>query len=294
MERTGQRRTIDVDRGLFLVRYIAADDTAQPPQVKVAPEPTSVQHLEVILHPDQEEPVLSCPGACVVVRATMPGQLAVEVWPSRRNGSVAATVNIEPLTQGDTAPAVAPTGGREQGVPQRAEDLRILGHIAGAGDVYTGASEWLAGPMAPSRIEGISIDWSTKPSGLNVGYSVSTAQPLPISGRMVELGVFAGTRGRAMALTGLAFELSGPEAPRYQFAVDGLFLGAPVMRASGQRVVLGGPTGREPLVGLRVAIEEVPPPNSRRQRDQATARSARSSGRVRVFRSSPRREKSAT
>ena len=59
-----------------------------------------------------------------------------------------------------------------------------------------------------------------------------------------------------MPLTNVMLELSGPDASVYQFSVEALFLGAPVMHVSGERVVLSGPTGREPLVGLRVALEE--------------------------------------
>ena len=188
----------------------------------------------------------------------MPGMLAIEVEPSRTNGSIAATVNIEPLLQGEAIASAA--RGSHQPVARRAGgltgDIRVLGHVAGIGDVYGNANEWLAGPTAPSRIEGISIEWPTKPEGVDIRYSVKTAQPLNISGRIVDLGAFAGTRGRAMPLTNVMLELSGPDASAYQFSVEALFLGAPVMHASGERVVLSGPTGREPLVGLRVALEE--------------------------------------
>jgi len=216
----------------------------------------------------------------------------VEVEPRHRNGSVAATVNIEPLLQGN-APAAMPSARTR--APAQAEDLQILGHLAGIGDVYVRGKEWLAGPSAPSRIEGISLAWGNKPSGLDIAYSVKAAQPLPISGRMVGLGTFAGTRGRALALTGMVLELSGEEASNYRFAVEALFLGSPVMRVTGQRIVLSGPTGREPLVGLRVSLEETS--NGEQETDrQARAKPvgaptgpARPSGRVRVFRGRPKR-----
>jgi hypothetical protein len=304
-----QRRTTEIARGLFAVRYVGAEDAAQPPRVKVTVDDGSEAHVDLILHPDHEEPVLSHPGTCLIVRAMMPGSLEIEVEPSMRGGSIAATVNIEPLSQGDvSAFGQEDVSAAESIPPQRrprgragtlANDIRVLGHIAGIGDVDANANEWLAGPTAPSRIEGISIEWPTKPEDLDIGYSVKTAQPLSISGRIVDLGGFAGTRGRAMALTSVMFELSGPEAAQYQFAVEALFLGSPVMRASGERVVVSGPTGREPLVGLRVAIEETA--NHSKRAAQATPKiptqrppirpaqePARSSGRVRVFRSRPK------
>ena len=114
-----------------------------------------------------------------------------------------------------------------------------------------------------------------------------------------------------MALTGLMLELSGPDALLYQFSVEALFLGSPVMRVSGERIVLSGPTGREPLVGLRVALARTNMQNHRvvqaanqahKQTERSAAaaaerlqrhRPASSSGRVRVFRSRPK-EKPAT
>jgi len=309
---SGQRRTTEIARGLFAVRYVGADDSENPPLVRITVEPGSEAHVDVLLHPDHDEGVLMHPGTCLIVRAMMPGTLAVEVEPRNDNGSIAATINIEPLIQGPptgsaTRASQRPGARRAGGL---AADIRILGHIAGIGDVYANANEWLAGPTAPSRIEGIAIEWPTKPEGVDIRYSVKTAQPVDISGRIVGLGAFAGTRGRAMPLTNLMLELSGPDASLYQFSVEALFLGAPVMQVSGERVVLSGPTGREPLVGLRVALEEAGTENDQvgqtkqgsqanpkgqapRQPTPAASAPPRSSGRVRVFRSRPK-DKSPT
>jgi hypothetical protein len=314
-----QRRAIDVGRGVFLVRYVAAEDVTLPPVVKVSAEPRSDTTVDFFLHPDHGEPVLLRPGTCLVLRATTPTQVAIEVTPSQQNGSESATVNVEPLTQGEAAISFGPQS--EVGAwPQVTSDLvdsalaqlRILAHIAGIGDAYANANEWLAGPKAPSRIEGISLEWAAKPRGVDITYSVRTAQASPTSGRRVALGDFAGTRGRAMALTGVMLELSGQEASRYQFAVEALFLGSPITRVTGQRVVVSGPTGREPLVGLLVSLEEIVrdayTPNQQRAEKPRQTRSevtstpvaaattsesaGRSppgpSGRVRVFRSRPK------
>jgi hypothetical protein len=100
-----------------------------------------------------------------------------------------------------------------------------------------------------------------------------------------------------MPLTGLILELSGKLSDAYQIAADAIFLSSPTMRVIGKRVVLSGPTGREPLVGLRIRVESI-------EQEPATAAPAiaerdvqsnvsasksetkpRSSGRVRVFRS---------
>ena len=129
----GQRRTTEIARGLFAVRYVGADDSAQPPIVKVTAEPNSEAHVDVILHPDHEEPVLLASGNMPHCAGDAPGMLAIEVEPSRPNGSIAATVNIEPLIQGE---AIASATGRRNSLAARRvggppADIRVLGHIAG-------------------------------------------------------------------------------------------------------------------------------------------------------------------
>jgi hypothetical protein len=72
---------------------------------------------------------------------------------------------------------------------------------------------------------------------------------------MLEAGTFAGTRGAALPLVGAILEITGPGVDGVRLVVDALFLGSPRMTVTGQRVVLSGPTGREPMVGIRVRME---------------------------------------
>jgi hypothetical protein len=288
MDRSKQRKTIDIDRGLFLVRYATAEDEAAPPKVTVEPDPASEHGISFLLHPDHDTRTLWHPGACLVVRAATRSRLVVEVEPVPDSRSAAASVQIEPLTQGPATP----NSSLEQSwaaEPFDLHDIVVLGHIAGTGDVRVPPHEWLAGPSAPSRIEGIAIEWPSKPTGVEIRYAVTTARPEPMSGRARELGSYAGTRGKALAVVGLELEIDGNAASRLKFEVEAIFLGAPAARASGQRVVLSSPTGREPLVGLRLGIQEV------LQDERATQRVSKSqspSNRVRVFRGRPRQDQS--
>lgn len=281
MEPARQRKTVEVDKGLFLIRYATAEDEVRPPKVKVSVVPQYEDRVELILHPTHSEAVMWQPGSCIVVRATGSGHLAVEVMPSKRGGSVAATVKIEPLTQGK---ASAQTMLDDDAGLALADfrDFRVLGHVAGIGDVHVGPGEWLAGPTAPSRIEGISVEWPGKPDDIEIRYAAKLARPQVASGRMMELGAFAGTRGRAMPIVGLTLEMSGPAASNYQLSAEALFLGYPAMRVSGKRIALAGPTGREPLVGFRLQPEEM---GAQSRPAPAPVQPARSSSRVRVFRS---------
>ncbi len=285
IERGGQRQTVAIKRGLFLVRYATAEDEARPPKVRVSPDPASNKDIRFLLHPDHNDAVLWQPDTCLVVRAMAPGTLSVQVIPVHEDGSTAATVRIEPLSQGTATSPSAQTKGRSS-VPHDLGSFRILGHVSGMGDVLANGDEWLAGPSAPSRIEGISIEWSGKPLDLDIHYAVKTATPQTTSGRKMALGSFAGTRGKAMPVVGLMLEMSGSDASNLQFSVEAIFLGSPVTRIKGKRVVASGPTGREPLVGLRIGLENMRAP-ARTKAKPAASKPERSAGRVRVFRSRP-------
>jgi hypothetical protein len=275
MARVKQRKIATLKRGLFLVRYVAAEDDVRPPTVTVTFDRKQRHTLLLVLHPDHSDPVLSRPGSCLVVVAAEPGELIVEVNPSRSDGSSAATVQIEPLTQGDP--------GTRLPAPQligRDGGLRVLGHVAGIGDVFVAADEWLAGPAAPSRIEGIELEWPDKPDQVDLRYAVTTARPQPVSGRMMQLGEYAGTRGRALPITGVVLELSGRKAALYEMRAEAIFLGSPRTEVAGQRTALTGPTGREPLVGFRVQVGQLT-----KSAAVSRPRVASTVGRVRVFRS---------
>jgi hypothetical protein len=280
MTREKQQQTVAINRGLFLIRYAAAEDRARPPKVKISPDPASNKDISFLLHPDDNEAVLWQPETCLVVRTLAPGKLAVQVVPMQEGGSVAATVRIEPLSQGKAAPAQKK--GRSKG-SHGSGDLRILGHVSGLGDVLVNANEWLAGPSAPSRIEGISIEWPDKPQNLEIHYAVKTAKPQTTSGRKMKLGTFAGTRGKAMPIVSLMLELSGPGAADFQLSVEAIFLGAPATRVIGKRVVASGPTGREPLVGFRLSLDRARKA-LRSQAKTPASKHEQSTGRVRVFR----------
>jgi len=311
-----------MQRGLFLIKYETSDDNRRPPLVRISPEKGSESSVEFILPPDADEAVLWSPGASLVARATRSARLHLVVTASHPNGSTAARVQVIALSQDPSGiRQSAPVG------PLDLTNFRVLGHVAGQGDVVVDADNWVAGPLAPSRIEGIALQWPAKVPDLTLRYSVTLGGPRPTMGPLVEVGNFAGTRGRALPLVGATFELSGAAAQGQQLVVDSIFLGSPQMRAVGQRVVLTGPTGREPLVGLRVRIDPVdqpiplqPPAAPARQRevdeflrkvpapepvaaaamveqqnkDQEATGSpsspAKRSGRVRVFRSQSRKQ----
>ena len=296
MKSSKQSKIVDVDRGLVLVRYATAGDEMRPPKIEVLVNPKDEKHIEIISNPLHSESVLWEPGGCLLVRATRPGKLFVEVIPVDEEGSTAATVKVEMLSQGesgarslpDTRTVVASESKSQiasklsSPVDSHAalDRLKIIGHVAGIGDVTARADEWVAGPSAPARIEGLSIVWPGKPDDLDVRYCVRLARPHAVSGRMMELGAYAGTRGRALPIVGIRFEMSGPAAASFRLVSEAAFLGAPIARTSGKQIEMSGPTGREPLVGFRLRLDEIDIPLQ-----PVLTPAARSQGRVRVFRS---------
>jgi hypothetical protein len=285
MSELEHQKAVDLDRGLFFINYKSAEDTTAPPRVTLSAATGHERTIQFILHPDATEPTLWRPNSAVVVRVNSRARLQVEVLPTRAGGSRAATVSIEPIQSGQLAPATL-----EQNIGARSalsnDAFKLLGHVAGIGDVVVGPNAWIAGPAAPSRIEGLALEWPDKPADLDLRYAVQLANAQPGSGRLVPLGTFAGTRGRALPLTGVVLEMGGNS--ELQFAAEAIFLSAPTLRAIGRRVVLSGPTGREPLVGLRITVERIASFGATEEIARpAASTTPAGSGRVRVFRSRP-------
>ena len=291
----GLKKFLDVPRGLFLIRYESAEDVFSPPQLFISREGWAPSDLELVLAPDADEPALWSPGGCLVARVSRPGRVFVSVVPAEPGGSTVATLQLEPLSDD-------PLGCRPV-TPVDLSAIKVLGHLSGIGDVSVGSSEWLGGPTAPARLEGIALEVPNLPSSIRLRYSARIGGANPVTTPMVDVGAYAGTRGRAMPLVGVAFEISGPGASQYMVNASGLFLGSPVTRISGQRVVLAGPTGREPLVGMQFSIAaaydssamaearatERHPPTNDKDRSHASNSAkdadAKLGSRVRVFRS---------
>ncbi|MHC2335716.1 hypothetical protein [Bradyrhizobium sp. USDA 4454] len=251
-----QQKTIDLARGLFLVRYNSADDKMSPPVVRVYADRASLNNCNIISGPDAANGTLFAPESALVVSVARPSRLIVEVSAGRVGGSTAANIKIEPLAQGQQAQAQQATQPDNQPfdafepelepefAPQAGangqSDLKLLAHVAGLGDVTVGPNTWIAGPSAPARIEGISLEWPNKPRDLNLQYAVKFARPQQGDNQFVPLGTFAGTRGRALAITGFSLEATGPSVDRYIISAETIFLGAP-----------GPARDREPDCGVR-------------------------------------------
>lgn len=249
MKSTNLQKALDLQKGLFLIRYDSAEDASQPPKVSLSADRQSAGSVEFLLPPEIEEPILWSPGASVVVRLSAPARLQVEVSARSAGGSLGARIQSAVLSTDPLGLAALDEP------PVDLSGLRFLGHLSGRGDTFVGLGEWLGGPMAPTRIEGVGIDWAGRPQNFGLRHAVRVGGPgEPKTTEFVEAGGYSGTRGRALPLVGATFEVFGPAAQNYEITADAIFLGSPQMKVTGQRIVVSGPTGREPLVGLRLQI----------------------------------------
>src|SRR5262245_44384395 len=222
-----QTKSLEIQQGLFIVRYDSADDPAQPPRVVIS---TDSKGIRFVLPPGVDEPVLWSPGACLVVLAHRSSRLEVAVSPAQPSGSVGARIKLVPLSN---VPAARRDESGSAVERLDASRIQLRGHIAGIGDKVVRFGEWIAGPASPSRIEGIAIEWPNKPRGVDLRYAVRIGGQVPGATRPIDVGGFAGTRGRAAPLVGATLDIAGPNAGGYELVADAMFLGAPQMRVAG-------------------------------------------------------------
>jgi hypothetical protein len=288
-----QTKVVQLDRGLFVFRYVASA-TELAPTINVACEHGSERDAVLISAPGYPVGALLRPGDALVVQAQKSARLSVQVRPSVPNGSLEADVSIERLGQSaEQEEDIARTEWSEASQSEGTNELDILAHVARLGDISVPAGEWIAGPERPARIEGLSLKWRGPPPNLELKYAVR------VGGRSSSLmwgngdGSFVGTRGQARPLTEIRFELGGPAAENNELVIEALFQGATPIRAEGRNIRLTGPTGQEALLGLRVELadvsaqDEISAVTSASPARAASGESKRTGGRVRVFRSTP-------
>jgi hypothetical protein len=312
-----QQKTVPISNGLHALVYDSAVDMSAPPVVRVSVDSSSSGSVTLISEPGASDSVLERPGACLVIRAIEPAQIRIEITPVRRDGSTAATIKLHnisrpsatiapTLSPGDPAapqgPAsatkVAPVrdtlGPRHATKKRGLTDLRLIAHIAGSGDVTAKAGEWVAARTAGARIEGFAVEWRAKPENIDIRYAVRIGGGNPGLTDLVASGAFVGVRGRALPVVGLTMQLWGPAASDYRLTVEAVFEGLPKFQAVGEQVVLGGPTGQEPLINLRLNLEKAGaeedkkaarPARVKRSKSRSAAKSSRRAARRKPARS---------
>jgi hypothetical protein len=280
--------TVNVDRGLYLLRYASGAASGASPVAVVRSAPGSEPFIEVISAPGIVTGFLANPGECVVVRAERGGLLSVKIVRQSGGASLDASFRLESIGAVESSSAVAPSGAPAVAAPFAPADgaakFMLLAHVSRRGDIEVGAGEWVAGPQAPAAIEGILVR-ALSASGPRIEIQPLIAGNPPRWLDWTPAGVFAGTRGRFLSLAGLRVRLVGEDAARFVLSADALFLGSAIVSRRGREIELVSGAGSDPLVGLRL---DLAPEAAAVLGADATAGGAfsprRTEPRVRVFR----------
>jgi hypothetical protein len=281
--------TMVVGAGLYILRYVSAKAAApRCPFVTVKIPPRNGRGISLISVPHSAHDSLAAPGDCIVVRAENAGALNLTISAADPDTSLDAEFRLERIVTVNEA-----IDQKRAGAQATRSEIEIVAHVSRRGDVFAGPGEWICGPDLPMPIEGIQIDWPNKPADVELEYTVAVSRSNQKRVLGGVAGDFAGSRGKSTPIVGLDLALKGPGASRYQLRADALVFGGAVTSKRGNELSFAGPTGREPLVGLRLAA--VPADDqSRNARYTAAAASPAQSqlGKVRVYRpaaaSSPR------
>jgi len=251
----------ELARGLHVVRYVSAADPQDCPIATLRPEAPFLRVVELLSEPDAPLGQLTQPGECLVVRALENARLEIAV--RRRPGGVSleASFRVEALSAarpGAVRVSEAPPAPvEEKAPPRRLPDpiapSRHLVHVARRGDVPLGWDQWAGGPQTPAPVEGLEL---APGSQMQVQALVAGAEGWS---DWAGPGAFVGTRGRGLPLLGLRLRMTGPNAETLEASAEALFLGATVLVRRGREIEFLSPSGREPLVGLKLSPPQPAP-----------------------------------
>lgn len=247
-------RTLRVGAGLFVLRYVGSSAGSQAPAVAISAPPGS--NVDILSEKGANAAWLAKVGDAVVVRSDRESSILATIEPLRRGGSRDAEFVFERLHNGLRQPQVNGLASDERlgSHSFRADDITILAHVARRGDLIIPAGDWVCGPQLPMAIEGFELRWRNRPAGVDLlaGATIKARELKTVS--PLASGHFVGSRGKAAPLSGLTIALTGPDAGSYVLRCDAVFLGSSVISKSGRTIELSGPTGMEPLVGLRLFV----------------------------------------
>jgi len=248
-----ESRPLRVPRGVFVLRYVASSGGLDAPEITITTPPGS--DVEIVSSESAGEKVLGMPGDAVALRSSRDSAVLVSIVPQTSAGSRDAHVTLERIsTSARPQLSTAGNGAATALTPDAFPELEILAHVSRRGDVVARGQEWICGPQFPMAIEGLELRWPGRAAGVDI----LTSATINTRGRKVlppaPSGTFVGTRGKAAPLVGLSFSLIGSKVADYRISCEALFLGAAITSRSGSAVELAGPTGHEPLVGLRLSL----------------------------------------
>ena len=252
-EKFEKTSTLPVSRGLYVLRYIESLDPVSPAVATVRAGAAGGDVVEILSAPGVSNGQLNRPGSAVAIKVSADSELVIGIKKGPGGSTLEASLRLELLFQGEavsaTSSATTSQGGGRAG-------LSLLAHVSMRGDMEVGEGEWMAGPQAPSPIEGIEVRGGDS-SEVVVETQVLMSTRPPRWSPWVTQGEFAGSRGRSLPLSGVRFRLTGADSRKYEIVAEAAFLGAPVKMQKGSEIELFSNSGTDPLVGLRLSLEKL-------------------------------------
>jgi hypothetical protein len=252
-EKFDRDSTLFVGRGLYVLRYEKGGTSQDAPTAFVSPAGGFESVLDILGVPGAPQGRLDGPGDALIVRAADAATIRIGVRRKSPQGSLEAALRLESVGNLGASATVAQTPARVAAPERLAGGALYLAHAARRGDVTVRPGEWVGGPDAPTKIEGLEFFETGLP---DVEIEARTIGPDPGAAwsPWTRSGGFLGTRGRNLPLAGLRLRLMGEGARRYLISADALFLGSPIVTECGRSVELLSASARDPLVGLRIEI----------------------------------------
>ena len=284
---TKQTLVLNVTEGLYVLRYLGGVDPRSAPSALVKVPSAEAVDLDVITAPGFDAGEMPGPGSNLVLVVRTAGSIEVEVQSVGENGSLDARFSLDLLAPALTRMRTHPeqrtllkSSAAVRQVVSGGDDgayksIELFAHVARRGDIAADEEGWVAGPKAPSAIEGIEVLCTRSDVGITIQYR-NTSNPNTWSDWQAP-GTFVGTRQKASPLTGLRLKVIGAAASLFELEVEALFLGSATVVGRGRELEFVSAGGLDPLVGLRMGLMQL---------SAASASSdMRKAPRVRVFRS---------
>ena len=283
---TTQTLILNVTEGLYVLRYLGGGHPRSAPAAIVKLPSANAADADIITAPGLNTGEMPGPGSNVVLLVRRSGPIEVVVEASDGNDSLDARFSLDLLASALSrrpdseertrmkAGAIAKPDVSTTGSGQPAS-IGLFAHVARRGDIAADEEGWVAGPKAPSAIEGVEVTCNRTDLGVAIQY-----RNLSNANRWSEWqppGGFVGTRQKASPLTGLRLKLVGAASQGYELDGEALFLGSPIQVGRGQDLEFVSAGGLDPLVGLKLRIAQFP--------NAAAFPDAKKAPRVRVFRS---------
>jgi len=242
-------KSITLQPGLYLLHYISAIDTINPPSAHINISPSLTECHIAYLCSDPDNPnTLTQPNSGMAIRVSKENaEILINIFINTECTSPEAQLKLEKLFENNEITTT-------QKEKQNIFPLTFSGHVQWQGDIQLKAGEELGNPNKNWRIENFSIDWPNKITGITIEYScvINNTGETPKS----QLGNLVGTKSQALPITGITAKLVGEKTEPYELILQVTY------SESGQRTIIStgelisGLHENEFLTGLKGYIKQ--------------------------------------